>query len=156
MFVEEVPSPWFLFGVLVLEVSNGSLWIVTFHYEALVASSDVVMERVFESKSVELVGALNLKDNCSNDGIEPGPGHWDDSGCVKQTWPDDILAEVLLETSFLNVPPDDFNVLTGHLVPDLNNVQTVVVIVVSLQSITSVMVEVGVVVLAEVVAWIDP
>lgn len=132
MLVKEVPSPWFLLRVLILKVPNCSLWIVTLHNEAFIASSDVIMERILESQCVELVGALDLEDNGSNDGIEFGPAHWYHSSCVEKAWPNDVFGEVFLETSLLDVPSNNLNILGGHFVSDFNNMEAIVVIVVAL------------------------
>lgn len=155
MFVEEISSPWLLLRSVVLEVLDGRFRVITLHNVTLVALADVIVEGVFESNSEELVGSLDLKDDCSNDGIIFGPAHWDNSSSVKETWSDDVLTEVLLESALSDVPANNFDVFVGHVVPNLNNMESVVVVVVTLESIALIMVKMDIVMSAKLVWWID-
>lgn len=82
-FRELIFSPGLSLVVVVLQVTDGSVWIVSFLDVALVALVDVVMEGIFEGKSVELVGALHLDSECADDGLVCSPGVRDKSGSIE-------------------------------------------------------------------------
>jgi hypothetical protein len=154
--VEVVAAPRLLLGVVVGEGLDGTLGVVALDDGTLVTVADVVVERILEGKGEELVGSFDLEDDGTNDGIVLGPAEGDNTSSVEQSGPDDLLGEVLLKTALLHVPADDLNVLVPHAVFNLDYMQTVVVVVVTLQSIPLVVVEAHVIVPSEVVAWVDP
>lgn len=154
MLVEEVSSPWLLLHRLILQVLNCCLGIVSFQKVALVAISNIVMEWVLKGEGVEVV--INLEDNSTLDGVVFGPGHGDDSSCVEESWSDHLLGEVLFKTALGDMPADNLHISALHAVSDLNNMESIVVEVVALESVPLIVVEVNVVVVAELIGWVEP
>lgn len=153
--IEIISSPSLLFGVMISQAADGTLGVVTFDNSALVAVANVIVEGIFEGQGEELVGAFDLEDDSSDDGVVLGPAHGDDSGGVEESGPDDLLAEVLLQAALLDVPANDLDVLVPHVVLDLDNVKPVVVVVVALEGVPLVVVEPHIVVVPEDVPWVE-
>ena len=140
---------------MVFEVGNCSLGVVALLDGSLVSPVDIVVEGVFEGDSVVLLGALDSNNKGSDDGFVGSPGVRDKSGGVEESGPDDVGLEVLLDSSLLHVPADDFEVAVS-VVSDLDHVEAVAVPVVALVDVAVVEVVVDVVVVAKVVGGVDP
>ena len=151
--LEFVASPRLMFGVVVFQVSNGSVWIISFFDSSFVSSVDIVMERVFEGDSVEL--SLGFDNESTNNRLIGSPGVGDKPGSVEKSRSDNVGFEVFFDSAFLHFPADDLNVGVS-IVFDLDLMETVAVPVVTLSDISVVEVVVNVVVMSEVVGGVDP
>jgi hypothetical protein len=121
-FVEIVSTPRLFLGGVINQAIDGGLWVVTFQNETFVALTDVVLERILKGKCEELVSALNLEDDSADDGFELTPALGYNTGGVEKAGSDDLLGEVLLETTLLHVPANNLNVSGCHVILDLDDV----------------------------------
>ena len=64
-----VSSPRLDLGVVVLEIADGSVGVVSLFDVALVAPVYVIMEGILEGNGVELVGSLDLHSQGTDDGL---------------------------------------------------------------------------------------
>lgn len=120
----------------------------------LISAVDIVMERIFESKSKELISALELKSYSSNDGSVCSPAHWDTSGSVEESWANLSGLEIFLKPSFFHVPAYNLhNVI--RLVSNFNLMETISIPVVSLCNVPAIEVVLCVVVVAKVIGWVN-
>ena len=150
-----VASPSISLVIGVSQVGNGTVWVISFFNDSLVASIDIVMEGVFEGKSVELLGSLNLNGEGSNNRLVGSPGVGNKPGGVEKSGSDNVGLEVFLDSAFLHLPANDLNVAVS-IVLDLNLMESVAVPVVTLVDETVIEVVMNIVVMSEVVGRVDP
>lgn len=153
--LELVPSPGLFLGVMILEIKDGSICVFAFLDVSLVSLVDVVMEGVFKGDGEVLLSALDLDDECPNNGSEVAPGVWDGSGGVEESGSDDVGFEVLFDSAFFEFPPYDFKIGIG-IISNLDLMESVVGPVVTLGDVSIVEVVMDVVVVTEVVGRIYP
>jgi hypothetical protein len=121
-FVEIVTAPWFLLSGVICQAIDSGYRVVTLQNDTFVALTNVVMERILKGEREELVSTLDLEDNGTDDGLELGPARGYNTGGVEKAGSDDLLGEVLLETTLLHVPTNNFNVSVCHVILDLDDV----------------------------------
>lgn len=151
---ELVSSPGLGLGVVVLEIADGSVRVVSLFDVALVAPVNVIMERILEGNGVELVGSLNFHGEGTNDGLVGPPRVRHQSSSVEKSRPDNVGLEVLLNSSLFEGPPHDLNVGV-RIIDDLELMKAIAAPIVALSDRPTVEIEVGVVMIAEVIGWVD-
>lgn len=149
-----ISSPGLGLRVVVLETADGSVRVVSLFDVALVSLVHVIMERILEGNRVELVCSLNLHSQGTNDGLVSPPGVRHQSSSVEKSRPDNVGLEVLLNSSLFESPPDDLNVGV-RIIDDLQLMKAIAAPIVALSDRPTVEVEVGVVMIAEVIGWVD-
>lgn len=107
---ELIPSPRLGLRVMVLEIADGSVWIVSLFDVALVSFVHIIMERILKGNGVELAGALNFHSQGSDDGFVGPPRVGHQSSSVEESRSDNIGFEVFLNSSFFKTPANNLNV----------------------------------------------
>eukprot|EP00178_Gracilaria_changii_P008443 TRINITY_DN2567_c0_g1_i1.p1 TRINITY_DN2567_c0_g1~~TRINITY_DN2567_c0_g1_i1.p1 ORF type:complete len:116 (-),score=11.96 TRINITY_DN2567_c0_g1_i1:2-349(-) len=113
------------------------------------------MEGIFKSDGVALLTSFNTNNKCSDDRFVGSPSVRDESGGIEKSWSDDIGFEVFLNSSLFHVPSNDFEI-TVSIISDFDLMESIVVPVITLIDITIVEVIVNIVVVSEVIGWINP
>lgn len=151
---ELISSPRLGLSVVVLEAADGSVRVVSLFDVSLVALVHIIVEWILEGNGVELVGSLDFHGQGSNDGFVSSPRVRHQSSGVEESGSDDVGLEVFLNSSLFHGPADDFDVGVG-IIDNLNLMEAVAAPVVALGDRPAVEVEVGVVMIAEVIGWVD-
>ncbi len=153
-FVELILSPWLGFGGVIFETADGSGPVTALLNMALISLIDVVMERILKGKGVGLVGALDFNGDGTDDCFVWTPWVGDQSGCVEKAGSNNVGLEILLNSAFFHGPSNNLN---GGIrfVSDLDLMESVIGPVVSLLNVPRVKVVVDVIVMAEVVCWVE-
>ena len=139
---------------MVSETADGSGSIVALLNVALISLVDVVVEWVLEWEGVGFVGTLDLDGDGTDDGFVWAPWVGDESGGVEESGSDDVGLEIFLNSAFFHGPSNNFD--GGfRFVSDLDLMESVVGPVVSLVNVPWVKVVVDVVVMTEVVCWVE-
>jgi len=115
---------------------------------------NVVMEWIFKSKSVVLTGTLYSNNQCSNNRSISTPRIGNKSSSIEQPRSDNISFKVLLNSSILHFPSNNFNIAIS-IISYFNLMQSITVPVVTLSYITIVEIEMHVVVSTEIVGRIE-
>lgn len=139
---------------MVLQVSNGSDGIISLFNVSLVALMNIIMERIFKSKSEKLVSSLEFKCYGTNYGFVGTPRAGDTTSGVEESWTNFFNFKIFLKSALFHVPSDDFNNIV-RLISNLNLVESISIPVVSLSDIATIEIVLCVVVMTKVVGWID-
>lgn len=149
-----ISSPRLSLRIMILQVTDGPFSVISFFDVSLVSLVHVVVEWVLKGNRVNLIGSLDAHSESSNDGLVGSPRIRDKSSGIEQSRSDYVGLEVLLNSSFLNGPSNNFQIIV-RFIPEFNLVKSVAAPVVALGDIAAVEVEVCVVMVTEVVGGID-
>lgn len=153
-FFKLIAAPWQLFSVMVLQVSNSSDGIISLFNVSFIALMNIIMERIFKSKSEKLVSSLEFKCYSTNNGFVGTPAAWDATSGVEEPWTNFFNFKIFLKSALFHMPSDNFNNII-RLISNLNLVETISIPVVSLSDIATIEIVLGIVVMTKVIGWID-
>ena len=112
------------------------------------------MEWIFERESEELVGALKFENHCTSDSFVGAIAVRNKSSSIEKSWPNFISLKIFLNSTFFEVPSHDFDNLI-RFISDFNLMQAVAWPIVTLSNVSRVEVVLNVVVMTEIVGWVD-
>lgn len=151
---ELISSPGLGLGIVVLEIADGSVRVVSLLNVALVALVHIIMEGILKGNRVELVGALHFHSQGSDDGFVGSPRVRHQSSGVEESRSDNVGLEVFLNSSLFESPAHNLNVGV-RVIDDLELMKAVAAPIVALSDRPTVKVEVSVVMIAEVIGRVD-
>lgn len=151
---EFIAAPVEAFWGVIFKATYGMLWIVSFFDMAFVSGVNVIMERIFESKSEELVGSFVFEGDCSDDGFICSPRVRHKPGSIEESWSNFTNLEIFLNSALLDMPADKLNNFI-RLIPNFYLMEPIAIPIVSLGNISAVEVVLDIIVMAKVVGRID-
>lgn len=139
---------------MVLQVSNGSDGIISLFNVSLIALMNIIMERIFKSKSEKLVSSFEFKCYGTNNSFVGTPWAGNTTSGVEEPWTNFFNFKIFFKSALFHVPSDNFNNIV-RLISNLNLMETISIPVVSLSNISTIEIVLCVVVMTKVIGWID-
>lgn len=128
--------------------------VIAFFDMTFVSLVNVVMERIFESQCVVLIGAADSDDKSTNDSFIASPTERNNSGSEEKSRSNDFLSEIFFNTPLFHMPAYNFKIGICF-VENFNLMQSIVTPVIALVNVPRVEVIVSIVVMSEVVGQIS-
>lgn len=101
-----------------------------------------------------MTSSFELKSNSPNNSTIGTPTHRHTTSSIEQSRPNLISLEIFLNSTFLHMPSNNFNNII-RLILNLNLMKSISIPIVSLIHISAVEVVLNIVVISEIVCWVD-
>ena len=119
-----------------------------------IAFVNIVMEGIFKSQIIELVGIFDSECHSSNYCFGGSPAHRNQSGCIEKSRPDRTFPKIFLNSALLHIPANNLDHLLS-LISYLDLVEPVTAPITSLTNKPRIEIIEGVIVMAEVIGRED-
>ena len=153
-FMEFISSPGLILSGMIFKWSNSSWIIITLFYMSFITFINIIMEWIFERKSVEIIGALYFNGYSSNNSFIWSPWVRNKSSSIEESRSNDVGFKIFLYSTLFHMPSDNFDWWLG-IISDLNLMKSEICPIVTLLNISWIEVIMDVMMMSEIIGWID-